>query len=119
MAKKRKEMGLIEAIKSWFSNFGSDLSSAYDKPKPKPKPKKVQAVEFLESKSVGELFPLARERAAFLKFSASDLPARICQEAIEKLGGYESSAQVPESRYHELAKIIGDWEPADESGGAF
>jgi len=37
MARKRREMGLIEAIKSWFSNFGNDLSAAYDKPKPKPK----------------------------------------------------------------------------------
>jgi len=37
MARKRREMSLVEAIKEWFSNFGDKLS---EKEKPKRKSKK-------------------------------------------------------------------------------
>ena len=38
MPKKRREKGLMNALKTWLGKFGEELTAAYyDKPKPAPK----------------------------------------------------------------------------------
>jgi len=48
MARKRREMNLVEAIKTWFSDFGDKLTQ---KEKPKPKAKKKKAKRKVKKKS--------------------------------------------------------------------
>ena len=76
------------------------------------------AVEFLDQKSLKELYHLARERAAHLKLSGSGVPRLVCEQSVSSLG-YSAGSEVPASRYQDLAKAISEWVVSDDSQGEF